>query len=121
MTVLSPYSEQAPEEDGEVLYTILSNIEQDQKIEGTQRWENLRKDRFKGIGIEDGGDENEEKDEAEEWENEVEVSKLQGCCNSVVEVDGDDDDGEVVVVATRLKTMLRSREPEKWKVWITSK
>lgn len=88
--------EQALEEDGEALDTILASIALDERIERRQRREKRRRARAKSDGRDDddgGGDENAVVDE----DNDGEDVQQQGQCNGAVEVDGGDDDDEVVV------------------------
>lgn len=82
--------EQALEEDGEALDTILASIALDERIERRQRREKRRRARAKSDGRDDD-------DGDDDDDNDGEDAQQQSQYNGAVEVDGGDDDDQVVV------------------------
>lgn len=86
---LRPAREQALEEDGKVLETILAIIELDERIKQKQRREKRRRVLAKRHVRDDGCITDEDNDDREDAEQQSQF-------NGAVEVYGDDDDGAVI-------------------------
>lgn len=87
--------EQALEEDGEALDTILANIALDERIERRQKREKRRRARAKSDGRDDGDDE--EKNAVEDGENDGEDGDERSRYNGAVDIDDGEDDNDVVI------------------------